>query len=314
MPRVRKALEAGGLDRDHWRGHADHGTFGMRVPEGAGGLGMGTLDATLVAEEIGRTLASGPVVEAILAARLLGQLGAEDHLAGVVDGSIVATLAFHDVAVQPVQWLSGGAQADLVIARRGDEVIAVTLTDADRNAEETLAAIAELVSAGKVRAIGVCNESPWGVMRYLAGAPRIASVQNSYSLLNRAYELGLAEIGMRERVGLLAYSPLARGTLTGKYADPAKAQAQSEGFRARLLSPGRQRAIAAYAEIARDCGFSLPHMALAFAAAQPFVGSVLMAASNADQLADNLSAIDLTLPKEAVQAINAAHDAHPNPK
>jgi aryl-alcohol dehydrogenase-like predicted oxidoreductase len=180
--------------------------------------------------------------------------------------------------------------------------------------EETLAALGELVSAGKVRAIGVCNESPWGVMRYLAGAPRIASIQNSYSLLNRSYELGLAEIGLRERVGLLAYSPLARGTLTGKYADPAKAQAQSEGFRARLLSPGRQRAIAAYAEIARDCGISLPHMALAFAAAQPFVGSVLMAASNADQLADNLSAIDLTLPREAVQAINAAHDAHPNPK
>jgi alkylation response protein AidB-like acyl-CoA dehydrogenase len=153
MPRVRKALEAGGLDRDLWRGLADLGTFGMRVPEGAGGLGMGTLDATLVAEEIGRTLASGPVVEAILAARLLGQLGAEDHLAGVVDGSIVATPAFHDVAVQPVQWLSGGAQADLVIARRGDEVIAVTLTDADRNAEETLAAngIGE-VDLGKAQA------------------------------------------------------------------------------------------------------------------------------------------------------------------
>lgn len=180
--------------------------------------------------------------------------------------------------------------------------------------EETLAALGELVAAGKVRAIGVCNESPWGVMRYLAGAPRIASVQNGYSLLDRAYELGLAEIGLRERVGLLAYSPLARGTLTGKYADPAKAEAQSEGFRARLLSPGRQRAIAAYAAIARDHGVSLAHMALAFAAAQPFMGSVLMAASCARQLADNLAAIDLTLPKEALQAINAVHDAQPNPR
>src|SRR6202008_4904783 len=91
--------------------------------------------------------------------------------------------------------------------------------------EETLAALGELVAAGKVRAIGVCNESPWGVMRFLAeaeraGLPRIASIQNGYSLLDRYFELGLAEAAMREGLGLLAYSPLARGTLTGKYSDP----------------------------------------------------------------------------------------------
>jgi aryl-alcohol dehydrogenase-like predicted oxidoreductase len=190
--------------------------------------------------------------------------------------------------------------------------------------EETLAALGELVAAGKVRAIGVCNESPWGVMRFLAAAdaggvdrgprPRLASIQNGYSLVDRSFELGLAEVAMREGLGLLAYSPLARGTLTGKYADPARRAGLSPGFAARLLSDNRQRAIAAYAEIARAQGLGLAHMALAFAAQQPFMASVLVAGSTAEQLRDNLAAVDVSLPKEAVQAINAVHDANPNPR
>jgi aryl-alcohol dehydrogenase-like predicted oxidoreductase len=181
---------------------------------------------------------------------------------------------------------------------------------------ETLGALGELVSEGKVRAVGVCNESPWGVMRYLAlaeaGLPRLASVQNGYSLLDRYYELGLAEIGAREGVGLLGYSPLARGTLTAKYA--AGAAGQSDSFAARMLSPGKQRAIAAYADLAGAQGLEPAHLALAFARQQPFMASVLMAASSAEQLRGNLGAIDLSLPKEVVQAVNAIHDANPNPK
>ena len=185
--------------------------------------------------------------------------------------------------------------------------------------EETLAALGELVAEGKVRAIGVCNESPWGVMRFLAaaeraGLPRIASVQNGYSLLDRYYELGLAEVGMREGLGLLAYSPLARGTLTGKYSDPDKLAAMPPGFAARMLSENRRHAIAAYAEIARRHEISLPNMALAFARQQPFMGSVLMAASSAEQLSDNLGAVGVSLAKDIVQEINAVHDAGPNPK
>jgi aryl-alcohol dehydrogenase-like predicted oxidoreductase len=185
--------------------------------------------------------------------------------------------------------------------------------------EETLAALGELVAEGKLRAIGVCNESPWGAMRFLAeaeraGLPRLAAIQNGYSLLDRSFELGLAEVAMREGLGLLGYSPLARGTLTGKYADPVVAQSQPDSFRARLLSPGRQRAIAAYAELARAHGLSLAHMALAFAAQQPFMASVLMAASSADQLRGNLGAVGLSLPREAVKAINAIHDGNPNPR
>ncbi len=190
--------------------------------------------------------------------------------------------------------------------------------------EETLAALAEQVAAGKVRAVGVCNETPWGVMRYLfmsdlMTVPRIASIQNSYSLLDRQFEIGLAEVAVQEEIGLIGYSPLAGGTLTGKYGAALApiVGSRSDGspaFVARLLSPGRQQAIAAYADLARTHGLEPANMALAFAAQQPFMASVLMAASKAEQLAGNLGAIDVTLSQELIKAINTVHDAHPNPK
>ncbi|MEZ5743818.1 MAG: aldo/keto reductase [Sphingomonadaceae bacterium] len=179
--------------------------------------------------------------------------------------------------------------------------------------EETYDALAELVREGKVRAIGVCNETPWGVMRYLAaaeasGGPRLAAIQNGYSLLDRYFELGLAETAMRERIGLLAYSPLARGLLTGKHLDLPADKAP------RHLSANRRRAVAAYVALAREAGLNPAHMALAFAKAQPFMASVLMAASSAEQMAQNLGAVDITLPRDLTKAINAVHDENPNPK
>lgn len=189
---------------------------------------------------------------------------------------------------------------------------------------KTLAALAEQVQAGKIRALGVCNESPWGVMRYLAlakddGLPRIATIQNGYSLLDRSFELGLAEICQREGLGLIAYSPLAAGTLTGKYIGNAAAIAgsrsgQSPAFVPRMLSPRRQQAIAAYAALAREHGLEPADLALAFAAAQPFTASVLMAASTADQLSGNLGAIGATISPDLIKAVNAIHDTHPNPR
>lgn len=188
---------------------------------------------------------------------------------------------------------------------------------------ETLGTLAELVGEGKVRALGVCNESPWGVMEYLAaghdrGLPRVASVQNGYSLLDRSFELGLAEVASREQTGLIAYSPLAGGTLTGKYGNaPAPIEgsrsSQSTAFLARL-SEGRQRAIRSYGELAREHGLEPAHMALAFARQQPFTTSVLMAASKASQLEGNLGAVHIKLGKDIVAAINAVHDANPNPR
>jgi aryl-alcohol dehydrogenase-like predicted oxidoreductase len=161
-------------------------------------------------------------------------------------------------------------------------------------------------------------------MRYLAaaeatGAPRIASIQNGYSLLDRAFELGLAEVCEREQLGLIAYSPLASGTLTGKYRGNAapiagSRSAQSQGFLKYSLPPARAAAIERYAALADEAGIALAHMALAFAAAQPFIATVLVAGSNAGQLASNLGAVDLVLAPDLVKAINAIHDSHANPR
>jgi alkylation response protein AidB-like acyl-CoA dehydrogenase len=141
MVRVRRTIAAGGFDPELWLGLAKLGTFAMRVPEAAGGLGMGTLDAALVMEEVGRTLASGPIAEALVAARLLGTLGgAAERLDQVLSGGQVATLAFHDIARRPLQWLAGGAHADVVVARNGDAVVVVSLSAAERRVEANLAA------------------------------------------------------------------------------------------------------------------------------------------------------------------------------
>lgn len=138
--RVRKANDAGGFDPALWLGLAGLGTFSMRVPEDAGGLGMSTFDALLVMEEAGRRLASGPIVETLLAARLMGLLdGNSELLDEITAGSKVATLAFHDIANKPVQWLAGGAHADVVLARSGDAVVVVMLGEAERRAEDNLA-------------------------------------------------------------------------------------------------------------------------------------------------------------------------------
>ena len=181
--------------------------------------------------------------------------------------------------------------------------------------EETLAVLGELVEAGKVRAIGVCNESAWGVMRYLAlaeseGLPRLASIQNGYSLLDRYFELGLAEIAMREGVGLIGYSPLARGLLTGKHLSGDDSGSTGHP----MLTPNKRKAVSAYVALAEEHGLEPAHMALAFACRQPFMASVLMAASSVTQLESNLGAIGLELSKDVIKAINTIHDFNPNPK
>jgi aryl-alcohol dehydrogenase-like predicted oxidoreductase len=189
--------------------------------------------------------------------------------------------------------------------------------------EVTLGALGALVKAGKVRHIGVANESPWGVMRYLAlaetkGLPRIAAIQNGYSLLDRQFELGLAEIAMREQVGLIAHSPLAGGLLTGKYAAgtpiAGSRSSLSPAFVSARLSPRKLAAATAYADLARRHGLEPAAMALAFARQRPFTTAVLMAASRAAQLRNNLASLGLTLPKELIKEIDAIFDDHPNPK
>ncbi|RAH36433.1 NADP(H)-dependent aldo-keto reductase [Halomonas sp. SL1] len=196
--------------------------------------------------------------------------------------------------------------------------------DAEEDAtslEESLSALQELVQAGKIRAVGLSNETPWGVMHALQLAehqdlPRVASVQNPYSLLNRSFEVGLAEIAHREDVGLLAYSPLAFGKLSGKYLDGAR----PEGARLTLFerfqrynSPQAEEATRAYVEIARQHGLDPAQMALAYVNSRSFLTSNIIGATTMAQLESNLESESLRLDDEVLAAIEAVHQRHPNP-
>jgi len=187
--------------------------------------------------------------------------------------------------------------------------------------EETLETLDQLVRAGKVRHIGISNETPWGLAEYLRlarerGWPLPAAIQNPYNLLNRTYEIGLAEFAHREQVGLLAYSPLAFGVLSGKYLDGAR----PPGARLTLFSRFQrytgeriEPAVRAYVELARRHGLDPAQMALAYVYGRPFVTSVLVAATTLEQLRSNVAAQALVLPADVVASIEKIHRNHPNP-
>ncbi len=187
--------------------------------------------------------------------------------------------------------------------------------------EETLSALDEVVKAGKVRYIGLSNETPWGVSRYLhlaetRGQPRVQSIQNAYSLTNRTFELGLAEIALREDVPLLAYSALAQGYLSGKYRDGAL----PEGSRKRLYdrlqryqTPGADAAFNAYFDLARDLGIEPAQLAIAFAHTRPFLASVIIGASTIAQLKADIDAAEIAITPEIEERINAIHLLNSNP-
>ncbi|CAM3973126.1 MULTISPECIES: NADP(H)-dependent aldo-keto reductase [Rahnella] len=180
---------------------------------------------------------------------------------------------------------------------------------------ETLEALNEQVRAGKIRYIGVSNETPWGVMRYLQLAekhdlPRIVSIQNPYSLLNRSFEIGLSEISQHEGVELLAYSSLAFGTLSGKYLNGAKpAGARNTLFSrfTRYSSPQAEAAIAEYVALAKKHNLDPSQMALAFVRQQPFVASTLLGATTLEQLKINIDSQDVTLDAEILADLENIH-------
>lgn len=187
--------------------------------------------------------------------------------------------------------------------------------------EETLAVLGDLVQAGKIRQIGLSNETPWGVMRFLAaaetlGLPRVVSVQNPYNLLNRSFEIGLAEIAHRERVGLLAYSPMAFGVLSGKYLDgarPPDARVTRFPRFSRYTGPQAEPAVRGYVELAREHGLSPAQMALAFVSSRPFVTVSIIGATRLEQLDEDLASAELVLADEVVAAIEALHRRYSNP-
>ena len=181
--------------------------------------------------------------------------------------------------------------------------------------EETLGALDELVKAGKVRHIGLSNETPWGVAEYLRLArekalPRPASIQNPYSLLNRSFEVGLAEFAHREKVGLLAYSPLAFGVLSGKYLNGAKPAGSRLALFTRFQRyAGEQAELATreYAALAKAHQLDLSQMALAFVNAQPFVTANIIGATTMEQLRSNIASAKLALSAEVMTGIEAIH-------
>jgi alkylation response protein AidB-like acyl-CoA dehydrogenase len=192
LSRVRAALPSG-FDAALWSGLAELGAFSLRVPEAAGGMGLGLLDATVLMEEVGRTLASGPIAETLVAARLLGTLGAAAHselLERVIAGKAVVTLALHDVGQQPVQWVAGGAVAEAVIARDNDRVVLISIPESERKAEPNLAStpIAELRLGGGTRAILSASD---------AGRTAFAQALEEWKLLIAAALAGLSRESIR---------------------------------------------------------------------------------------------------------------------
>lgn len=187
--------------------------------------------------------------------------------------------------------------------------------------EETLRALESLVSGGKVRTIGLSNETPWGAMQFLRlaereGLPRIETIQNPYSLLNRLYEVGLAEVSHREDIGLLAYSPLAMGLLTGKYRNGNV----PEGSRMALFSrftryegDAIEAATTEYCSLAETHGLTPAQMALAYVNSRPFVLSTIIGATNLEQLQENIASADVALSPEVLRGIEAIHKRIPDP-
>jgi len=188
--------------------------------------------------------------------------------------------------------------------------------------EDILYSLDQIIKSGKVRYIGLSNETAWGLSKFLEiskikSLPRMLSVQNPYSLLNRTYEIGLAEISIRERSGLLAYSPLAFGYLTGKYRNkklPEKSRMKLFGEKfVRYKTENGQLAIEKYYEIAKKYKLDFAQMSLKFCEVQPFVTSVIIGATTMDQLKINIESVDVNLEEDVIKEINEVQKIYPNP-
>ncbi len=190
----------------------------------------------------------------------------------------------------------------------------------DAHVDDVLGAAQRLIEAGKIRHVGLSNESAWGVMKFLEasekrGLPRVQSIQNEYSLLQRIYDLDLAEIAHHEDVGLLAFSPLAAGYLSGKYrgsAMPAGSRATINANLSGRINPHSIPAVDAYGAVAEKHGLDMAQMALAFCLSRPFMTSVIIGATTIDQLKTDIAAIDLELSGDVMADIQAVYRQYPH--
>jgi len=188
--------------------------------------------------------------------------------------------------------------------------------------ESVLSALKKFVDQGKIKYIGISNETPWGLSKFLEVAeqlnlPRIVSVQNPYNLLNRAYDIGMSEISCREKVGLLAYSPLAIGYLSGKYRNnqiPKNSRIGLFGnFWTRYKEDNAKKAVDDYYKLAKENGLTLTQMSLAFVNSRPFMTSNIIGATTMEQLKENIGTADIDLSVEIIEKINLIHSNNPNP-
>ena len=188
--------------------------------------------------------------------------------------------------------------------------------------ENVLENLKKFIDQGKIREIGLSNETPWGVSKYLEISkqkklPRMMSVQNPYSLLNRTYEVGLSEISIRDKIGLLAYSPLASGFLTGKYRNnslPKNSRIERDGdFWTRYNKPNRNNAIEEYYKIAEKYSLDMAQMSIKFCEIQDFMTSVIIGATTMEQLKTNIESVSVDLSDDIIEEINRIQTIYPNP-
>jgi len=188
--------------------------------------------------------------------------------------------------------------------------------------EDVLGNLQKFIKEGKIRKIGLSNETPWGVSKCLELSkekelPRMMSVQNPYSLLNRTYEVGLAEISIRDQIGLLAYSPLASGYLTGKYRNnqlPKNSRIERDGdFWTRYNKPNTTKAVDAYYEISKKYNLNFAQMSLKFCEIQPFMTTVIIGATTMEQLQTNIESVNINLTDDVINEINEVQKIYPNP-
>ena len=188
--------------------------------------------------------------------------------------------------------------------------------------EETLDGLNNLVKAGKVKYIGISNETAWGTSQYLKSAElkknaKIVSIQNAYNFLNRSFEVGLSEIAIREKVGLLAYSPLASGYLSGKYRNGAMPKSSRMDlfydFWPRYRTLNSEKAIEEYWNLAKKFNLNLAQMSIKFCEIQPFITSAIIGATTMEQLKTNIDSVNINLDKELIKQIGEIHKKYPNP-
>ena len=188
--------------------------------------------------------------------------------------------------------------------------------------EDILSTLEKFVDQGKIRHIGISNETAWGLAKFLEisktkNLPKVASVQNPYNLLNRTYEVGLAEISIREKSGLLAYSPLASGYLSGKYRNSAMPKNSRMDlfydFWGRYRTLHSEKAIEEYWNLAKEFNLNLAQIAIKFCEIQPFVTSVIIGATKMEQLKTNIDSVNINLDEKIIKKIGEIHKKHPNP-